>query len=239
VNQVTGKSIDVEVYVKYQIIDGRGYIIAASRDISERKYAARILAYKNEFQAVMMEVATEFIDINPDDLDGIINSTIERLGKFMNVDRVYLFEYNYRDKTTSNTHEWVAEGINPEIDNLQSIPFEYVPLWVETHAKGENIEVENTSALPDGMFKELLLQQGIKSLIALPLMHEGVCLGFVGLDAVKDSRKFYDDEKVLLVLFSRMLVNVKERIRNIKAIKDSNATITQVGSLLVDLKEDY
>jgi PAS domain S-box-containing protein len=232
VNQVTGKSIDVEVYVKYQIIDGRGYIIAASRDISERKYAARILAYKNEFQAVIMEVATEFIDINPDDLDGIINSTIERLGKFMNVDRVYLFEYNYRDKTTSNTHEWVAEGINPEIDNLQSIPFEFVPLWVETHAKGENIEVENTSALPDGMFRELLLQQGIKSLIALPLMHEGVCLGFVGLDAVKDSRKFYDDEKVLLVLFSRMLVNVKERIRNIKAIKESNATITQINDEL-------
>jgi signal transduction histidine kinase len=145
---------------------------------------------------------------------------------------VYLFEYNYRDKTTSNTHEWVAEGINPEIANLQNIPFEYVPLWVETHAKGENIEVENTSALPDGMFRELLLQQGIKSLIALPLMHEGVCLGFVGLDAVKDLRKFYDDEKVLLVLFSRMLVNVKERIRNIKAIKDSNATITQINDEL-------
>jgi len=232
VNQVTGKSIDVEVYVKYQIIDGRGYIIAASRDISERKYAARILAYKNEFQAVMMEVATEFIDINPDDLDGIINSTLERLGKFMNVDRVYLFEYNYRDKTTSNTHEWVAEGINPEIANLQNIPFEYVPLWVETHAKGENIEVENTSALPDGIFKELLLQQGIKSLIAFPLMHEGASIGFVGLDAVKDLRKFYDDEKVLLVLFSRMLVNVKERIRNIKAIKDSNATITQINDEL-------
>ena len=232
VNQITGKSIDVEVYVKYQIIDGRGYIIAASRDISERKYAARILAYKNEFQAVMMEVATEFIDINPDDLDGIINSTLERLGKFMNVDRVYLFEYNYRDKTTSNTHEWVAEGINPEIANLQNIPFEYVPLWVETHAKGENIEVENTSALPAGIFKELLLQQGIKSLIAFPLMHEGASIGFVGLDAVKDLRKFYDDEKVLLVLFSRMLVNVKERIRNIKAIKDSNATITQINDEL-------
>jgi PAS domain S-box-containing protein len=232
VNQVTGKTIDVEVYVRHQVIDGNGYIIAASRDISERKQAERILAYKNEFQAVIMEVATEFIDINPDALDELINSTLERLGKFMKVDRVYLFEYNHEKQTTSNTHEWVAEDINPEISNLQEIPFEYVPVWVETHSKGENVEVENTTKLPDGMFKELLLEQDIKSLIALPLMHDGVSIGFVGLDAVKDYRKFYDDEKVLLVLLSRMLVNVKERIRNIKAIHESNLTINQINAEL-------
>ena len=232
VNQVTGKTIDVEVYVRYQIIDGNGYIIAASRDISERKQAEKIVAYKNEFQAVIMEVATEFIDINPDALDEIINSTLERLGRFMHVDRVYLFEYNHEEQTTSNTHEWVAEEITSQKDNLQDIPFEFVPVWVETHSKGENIEVENTAKLPDGMFKNLLLEQDIKSLIALPLMHDGVSIGFVGLDAVKDYRKFYDDEKVLLVLLSRMLVNVKERIRNIKAIHESNLTINQINAEL-------
>mgnify|MGYP002654975601 CR=1 FL=1 len=153
--------------------------------------------YKNEFQSVIMEVATEFIDIDPDALDRTINHTLERLGKFMQVDRVYLFEYNHTSQTISNTHEWVAEGINPEIDNLQEIPFEYVPVWVETHAKGENVEVENTTELPDGMFKDLLLEQDIKSLIALPLMHDGVSIGFVGLDAVKDYRTFYADEKAV------------------------------------------
>lgn len=232
INQKNGKTMDVEVYVRFQIIDGIGYIIAASRDISERKLAERIVAYKNKFQAVIMGVATEFIDINPNELDALINSTLERLGTFMNVDRVYLFEYNYENQTTSNTHEWVAPGISPELENLQDIPFEYVPVWVETHAKGENIDVENTSQLSEGMFKELLVGQGIKSLIALPLMHEGICLGFVGLDSVYDYRKFYEDEKVLLVLLSRMLVNVKERIRNITAIQESNITIQQMNEEL-------
>ena len=232
VNQVTGKTIDVEVYVRFQIIDGKGYIIGASRDISERKLAERIVAYKNKFQAIIMGVATEFIDIKPNELDALINSTLERLGTFMNVDRVYLFEYNYENQTTSNTHEWVAPGISPELENLQNIPFEHVPVWVETHAKAENIEVENTSKLPEGMFKELLVAQGIKSLIALPLMHEGISLGFVGLDSVNDYRKFYEDEKVLLVLLSRMLVNIKERIRNITAIQESNITIQQMNEEL-------
>jgi len=232
VNQKNGNTMDVEVYVRFQAIDDKGYIIAASRDISERKLAERILDYKNKFQAVIMGVATEFIDINPEELDVLINSTLERLGTFMNVDRVYLFDYNYENQTTSNTHEWVAPGISPELENLQEIPFEHVPVWVETHAKGENIEVENTSKLPEGMFKELLVAQGIKSLIALPLMHEGISLGFVGLDSVNDYRKFYEDEKVLLVLLSRMLVNVKERIRNISAIQESNITIQQMNEEL-------
>ncbi len=232
VNQKNGKTIDVEVYVRYQNIEGKGFIIAASRDISERKQAERIVDYKNKFQSVIMGVATEFIDINPNELNGLIETTLQRLGTFMNVDRAYLFEYDHENQTTSNTHEWVASGISPEKDNLQNIPFELVPVWVETHSKGENIEIENTDKLPEGMFKELLVVQGIKSLIALPLIHQGTCIGFVGLDSVNEYRKFFEDEKVLLVLLSRMLVNVKERIRNIVALQESSITIQQMNDEL-------
>ena len=172
-----------------------------------------------------MEVATEFIDIDPREISTVINQTLARIGRFLGVDRVYLFNYNHEAETTSNTYEWVADGISPEIDNLQDIPFEYVPVWIETHFKGENIEVENTLELPEGMFKSLLLEQDIKSLIALPLMLEGKCLGFVGLDSVKDFRKFYRDEKDLLQLLARMLVNVDQRIKYTKALEVSNQTI--------------
>jgi PAS domain S-box-containing protein len=232
VNQQTGEVIDVEVKVRYLEIDGQGYIIAASRDISERKLNERILVNKTEFQRLIMEVATEFIDVQQNDLQQLINNTLARLGNFMEVDRVYIFDYNHEQQTTSNTFEWVAEGVEPEIDNLQDIPFEYVPVWVETHFKGANIEVENTSMLPDGGFKELLLEQNIKSLIALPMMLDGVCIGFVGLDSVKDFRRFYEDEKVLLNLLARMLVNVKERIRATTAIYESNEKIRVINEEL-------
>ncbi len=232
VNQKTGEVIDVEVKVRYLEIDGEGYIIAASRDISERKLNERILKNKTEFQRLIMEVATEFIDVQQNDLQQLINNTLARLGNFMQVDRVYIFDYNHERETTSNTYEWAAEGVDPEIDNLQDIPYEYVPVWIETHFQGKNIEVENTSLLPDGGFKELLLEQNIKSLIALPMMLEGVCIGFVGLDSVKDYRRFYEDEKVLLNLLSRMLVNVKERIRATTAIYESNEKIRVINEEL-------
>lgn len=229
VHQGTGQTLEVEVNVSFHEFDGKGYVIAASRDISERKQSQRILAHKNEFQTVLMEVATEFIDIDPKEVSHVINSTLSRIGKFLGVDRVYLFEYNHEAQTTSNLYEWVATGITPEINNLQDIPFEYVPVWTETHFKGEIIEVENTFDLPEGMFKSMLLEQDIRSLIALPLMLEGKCIGFVGLDSVKDFRKFYRDEKDLLQLLSRMLVNVDQRIKNTKALEISNQTIQHMN----------
>jgi PAS domain S-box-containing protein len=232
VNQKTGEVIDVEVKVRYLEIDGKGYIIAASRDISERKLNERILMNKTEFQRLIMEVATEFIDVEQNDLPRLIDYTLARLGNFMQVDRVYIFDYNHEQQTTSNTFEWAAEGVEPEINNLQDIPYDYVPVWIETHFQGKNIEVENTLLLPDGGFKDLLLEQNIKSLIALPMMLEGVCIGFVGLDSVKDFRRFYEDEKVLLNLLARMLVNVKERIRATMAIYQSNEKIRVINQEL-------
>lgn len=231
-NQKTGQVIEVEVKVRYLEIEEKGYLIAASRDISERKVAERVLMNKTEFQRIIMEVATEFIDIEQSDLNNLINQTLARLGTFMKVDRVYIFDYNHEAQTVSNTFEWVADGVSPEIDNLQDIPFEYIPVWIETHFQGKNIEVENTSELPDGGFKELLLAQHIKSLIALPMMLDGICLGFVGLDSVVRYRTFYDDEKVLLNLLARMLVNVKERIRATAAIYESNEKIRLINDEL-------
>ncbi len=43
VNIVTGKSIPVEVYVRHSVIQGKGYVIAVLRDISERILAEREL----------------------------------------------------------------------------------------------------------------------------------------------------------------------------------------------------
>ena len=232
VNKITGETVDLEVNFRYQIIDGKGYIIAASRDITERKLAQTILAYKNEFQAILMGVANEYIDLQPDDLSGAIDSTLSQIGHFVKVDRVYVFEYNHKEKFATNTYEWVAEGVQKEISNLQKLPFEQIPMWVESHFQGKNIEIENTALLPEGDFKTILIDQKIKSLIALPLMYENVCLGFVGFDAVKKQRKFYEDEKDLLQLYARMLVNVNVRMKNIREIEKSTRKIQSINEEL-------
>jgi hypothetical protein len=50
-----------------------------------------------------------------------IDYALSLLGEFTNVSRVYIFENNYKNNTTSNTFEWTDYKVEPEINNLQII----------------------------------------------------------------------------------------------------------------------
>ena len=96
-------------------------------------------------------------------------------------DRVYIFDYDFDDRTTSNIYEWCQPGVSPEINNLQKIPMDVVPDWVETHHHGRMLSIEDVSALdPGNSLRQMLEPQGIKSLLTLPLMSGQDCIGFVG-----------------------------------------------------------
>ena len=67
--------------------------------------------------------------------------------------------------------------------------------------------------MPEGNLKEILQPQGIKSMITIPMMSGGKCIGFIGFDSVNNFHHYSDDSITLFQLFSHMLVNVKNRVR--------------------------
>jgi signal transduction histidine kinase len=143
-----------------------------------------------------------------------------------------VFDYNYSEQTISNLFEWCNDDILPQIDLLQDIPFEHVPVWVKKHSLGQDIIVPNVKELPQGAFRDLIEEQDIKSLIALPMMDGKKCVGFVGFDSVKSLRVFSDDERSLLHLYAQMLVNVGNRTDYIKQIEQTKQEIQDINSSL-------
>ena len=202
-------------------------------DITAIKLSQDILQKNNLFQAILMDMATKYINLPIEKMDVTINESLSQLGNFVHIDRVYIFTYDHKSKTASNTYEWCAEGIGPQIDNLQFIPFSSIPFWIETHAKGDEIIIEKTTELPDGTVKEMLLEQDIKSVFALPLMKGNKCIGFVGFDAVLNYRVFYEDEKDLLRLFGKMLVNLEIQTNFLKQI---SAKTEEIQNMNTDLE---
>jgi signal transduction histidine kinase/PAS domain-containing protein len=206
------------------------YVVGYGIDITAIKLSKDILQQNNLFQATLMDLATKYINLPIEKMDVTINESLSQLGNFVHVDRVYIFTYDHKSKTASNTYEWCAEGIGPQIDNLQFIPFSSIPFWIETHAKGDEIIIEKTTELPDGTVKEMLLEQDIKSVFALPLMKGNKCIGFVGFDAVINYRVFYEDEKDLLRLFGKMLVNLEIQTNFLKQISAKTEEIQNINT---------
>ncbi len=130
--------------------------------------------------------------------DAAVNEALERLGRQGGFDRVYVFLL--RDGSMiDNTHEWAAPGIAPEIENLQGLPKEVVGDWWRVFARDAVVEIPDVKALPAAdPARDLLIAQGIQSLLAVPLMENDRLIGFLGYDSVLSTRRLTDEEVFLL-----------------------------------------
>ena len=174
----------------------------------------------SELKDLVLKLATEFINIPAESLDEHINSTLAMAGTYLAMDRAYLFEYDLEARTMTNTHEWCAQGITPHIQDLQDLPMEDYPEWVDAHLHGTPIKIASVDALPEGNLKSALQMQSIRSLIAYPLMDGKSCLGFVGFDSVRRHRQWSDDDVSLIMMIAEIYANVlkkKEMARRLKA----------------------
>lgn len=189
-----------------------GHCMFVVRDVTEQQAVHRERERLNQFVLLLFRLANRFINLPVHEAHTAINEALGDMGRFVDADRAYLFDYDFESETASNTHEWCGENVSPEIDNLQCIPVSLIPEWFEAHRHGRVMYVPDVQALPEGPLHDFLEPQGIKSLMALPLMHGDRCLGFVGLDSVRNTHNYGEEETTLLQLFSQMLVNIRLRV---------------------------
>ncbi|MGM0648255.1 MAG: ATP-binding protein [Bacteroidota bacterium] len=168
---------------------------------------------KNEFRMreLLVELSSQFINIPLQDVDAAIENSLARLGEFVQVDRVYVFDYDFEAMETSNTYEWCRNQVQSQIDNLQHIPIDIIKDWTTEHFAGRSIFIPDVRTMNPGAIKDILSSQSIKSLLTIPMMHNDYCLGFVGFDSVFHHYQYTQKEQMLLKVFAQMLVNLRIR----------------------------
>jgi signal transduction histidine kinase len=187
------------------------HCMLVARDITERESLRHQRERLQQFMALQARLATRFINLPVAELHQSIGQALGEIGAFVQADRAYIFAYDLQARTASNTHEWCAPGVEPAIDQLQDLPMDLIPHWVEAHERQEPFEVDDVHSLPTGPLRDILEPQGIRSLIALPMNTPAELLGFVGFDSVQTTHEYTPEEVALLKLFAEMLVNVLGR----------------------------
>jgi PAS domain S-box-containing protein len=182
------------------------------KDITERKAYIDRLKYISKLQSVVIEIGSRFMNASLNDVDIQKNSALEILGRFIDADRTYIFKYDFEKKIAINTHEWCKEGVEPQILNLQNVSFDEMGYWPEVHAKGMLIEIPDMDLEQDEEVKKALSEQGIKSLIAIPIMQNNICIGFAGLDSVSKMQIFDENVYTILRLFAQQLSDFNKKL---------------------------
>ncbi len=214
--------------------DGTVYFDGAIRDITQQKESDEALKYHAEMQKVLINLSSKYINMPVELMDESIVGSLEELGKFVNVDRAYIFEYDLNTRIYSNTYEWYRKGIGSALDDSQNLRMDDYPILVDDHLKGKPIFISDVSLLEEEKARKMLIGQEIKSLITVPLMEHNQCMGFVGFDSVKNFRTYSEDEIILLKVAAEILVNILTRSRDQKQLEKLLVTTNLQNKRLKD-----
>lgn len=174
-----------------------------------RMYVAKIKEnnYQIEFQQMVSEVLFDFVSVNQENLDDKVNNMLEKIGVFLNVDRIYLFTINYHHSTMTYSNEWSNRGIKEELGMIEDIPLTTYPWLIEQLNKQNLVHIEDVNSMAEeaNAEQQQLQKQEVKSLVSVPVIGEDEMLAFIGIDSVTAHREWSEEHIEMLNIMASIL----------------------------------
>jgi PAS domain S-box-containing protein len=228
----------IEAIITTRLIDygDERAILGIITDITERKRVEEELQYRLKFQHLITTVSSQFINLHLAQIDDEIEHTLMQIGEFVDADRSYVFQFSDDQKSLSCTHEWCAEEIKPAIERIQNVPVETFPWAMKKFLQGDMLLVPRLSDLPPEAMEEKreFEQQGIQSVLAVPMGIGGKFMGFIGLDSVREEKMWAEDTNSLLKIVGQVFANALENKKARQALQESEERLRTVYETFPD-----
>ncbi|MCH8539343.1 MAG: PAS domain S-box protein [Opitutales bacterium] len=183
-------------------------------DATERFRLQEEVYFREKMQEMIAQTISDFLRSGKALIDQSINRMFQRCGEFLEVDRVFLFQFNEDVSKVSNTHEWCAEGIPHMKATVQDCPVEEIPFAHEMVKNPKLTFIENIYDEPD--------RDGVKvsspdnkslSIFAYPLQREGQLIGYFGFEKLTDNPGLEREKEEWLLILGNVLADALVRFR--------------------------
>ncbi len=196
------------------------------RDVSEEYRRKEQEKFELRFQETVSRTSDRFLTISEEDFDRAVEDALSDFGSLFGVDRGYVFRFYEDGKFMDNTHEWCAEGIEPQKDRISGMPTDNLPWYKEKIMELKPVHIPNVKKLPDEAEaeKKEFLAQGIQSLICLPMRSSiGIIKGFMGFDSVKQPYGWSEKQLRMLMVIAEIISGAFNRRETLLSLKESRA----------------
>lgn len=193
----------------------------ATNIVEERKSLMNML----ETERVLNQCVQTLADTN--EMNQAVEQLLEIIAEFYGADRAYIYEINYKNKTTSNLYEWCKEEVHSVINYLHELQIEDMQYWLDEFAQNGQFcisrldECEHTYP----QMYRILAEQGIHSLMAVPLISSDKIIGFLGVDNPVKNIHIFE----LLKTVTYFIVNDFDKRRSLREFKRLSYSDTLTG----------
>jgi len=188
-------------------------VMSGLRDISARKKGEQELHDVNNFQTLLMELATSFINLPLSEMDQVFQNALEKIATFVKADRAFIYDYNRDSRVCRNTHEWLKPGIP-----ARTVSSHYRDNTCEHHSVVRNFQPQQIVHIPDvellsksSQLYDKLNKNGVKTQLVIPMIDERGTRGCLTIESVTEPHNHSEKEFYLLRLFTQMLLNTRKR----------------------------
>jgi signal transduction histidine kinase len=167
--------------------------ISRQRMNTQEKTVARL----NELLYQLNGISCSLLDfLHSDDVTGVINKILGDVLHQFRGDRTYIVEYDKINHFQSYTHEITEVGIFHNKQTFQQEPIRYDRWWTQQMLSGTPIILFTPDGLPDEAADErqLLSDEKVKSVMAVPLNSKDGVWGYMGIDIIKEYREWTNED---------------------------------------------
>jgi two-component system, NarL family, sensor kinase len=188
---------------------------------------ATLIQERLSFEPLLAELSATFVNLPANQVDSQIESALERLVVFLDVERGGLAEVLVNPKQLVITHSYHEPGV-PRLP--RTILNEQLPWYAKTIQKGEVFRV---SKLPDDLPAEAVLEReycskvGLKSHVMVPLKVMDAVVGAIGFGSFHSNRHWPDDLVQRLRLVGEIFTNALARKRADEALQARELSLRQ------------
>ena len=181
-----------------------------------------------QFEALIADLASQFVNLDSDGIDGAIEDAQRRLVEALGIDRSALWQASDTERKLVLTHHWSRPGLEL-LNRAATTSSARFPWMVSKLLQGELVCFSSISALPpDASDREELERIGTKSNVTVPLIVSGRVIGALTFAAIREERNWPPDVVNRLTLIGQVFAGALARKRtetDLRRTLDENARL--------------
>ncbi|HRP01564.1 MAG TPA: PAS domain S-box protein [Candidatus Kapabacteria bacterium] len=218
-------------------------VLAIVRDVSKETQLVNEQRYTDGFQQLLTGLAFEFLNTNISNFEVIINSSLEKLAKFLELDDITFVEYELNKSLVKPIYKWgISDKAN--FDKIYTeVPTELFSNWITSHFRGSHYflnDIENSKVNKNIIyfFSKLV----VSSHLSIPIFKHLECIGFISLEKRYDKKQYSEAEIKLINIFAKLLGNLFSRLHNLALLEDKNIELEKAkiknNRLIKELRDE-